>query len=256
MPSTPAPRRCGRPAVGRPFGRGCASATSTWWPPTTPPGCWPTASTPGPRPLTCAWDGRPADGPAHLWSEGVGPGRLSLERFVAVIASDPARLFGLAPARAPSPWAATPIWWCAARTRCGWSTAAPCTAGRTSRPTTAGRCGGGRRSPSAGVKFWPRGPGRWPRHGGGGWCGGDPTRRCEPAGVGKRRTVPAATPRLRQARRPPARRRARDRRSAAAAPPCAACRYRCGAAPRRTPPRRAAASGRGDRPCGPAPAQR
>jgi dihydropyrimidinase len=34
-----------------------------------------------------------------LWSEGVGPGRLSLERFVAVTATNPARLFGLAPGK-------------------------------------------------------------------------------------------------------------------------------------------------------------
>ena len=54
---------------------------------------------PGPRPFNAIPNGIPGIGARLplLFSEGVAKGRISLEKFVAVTASNPARLFGLAP---------------------------------------------------------------------------------------------------------------------------------------------------------------
>ncbi|SJM34459.1 dihydropyrimidinase [Mesorhizobium delmotii] len=54
---------------------------------------------PGPRPFTSIPNGIPGIGARLplIFSEGVAKGRISLEKFVAITASNPARLFGLAP---------------------------------------------------------------------------------------------------------------------------------------------------------------
>ncbi|MBN9073427.1 MAG: dihydropyrimidinase [Rhizobiales bacterium] len=54
---------------------------------------------PGPRPFTAMPNGIPGIGARLplIFSEGVAKGRISLEKFVAITASNPARLFGLAP---------------------------------------------------------------------------------------------------------------------------------------------------------------
>ncbi len=43
-----------------------------------------------------------------MFSEGVSAGRIGLAKFVDLVSTAPAKLFGLYPARAPLQWAATP----------------------------------------------------------------------------------------------------------------------------------------------------
>ena len=90
------------PPLGRRTAPRCgpvsASATSTSSPPTTPPGGWPTSWTRSWTRPTCGrglptWRRRcRCCGP-----KASGAGRLTPERFVAVTATNPARLFGLSP---------------------------------------------------------------------------------------------------------------------------------------------------------------
>jgi dihydropyrimidinase len=47
-----------------------------------------------------------------LFDIGVMKGKFSLNRFVELTATSPAKLFGLFPKKAPSRWAATPTWCC------------------------------------------------------------------------------------------------------------------------------------------------